>query len=366
MEERCRRVGDCATLGRMPRTTFTSPGFHENRPGLAVPGPVDPNGLTGPTPKQARGPRFRRTTRRLFVSAEADPDNPEQRTVEAHAAMLLDSWVTGWAALRWHGGYWFDGLLRDGRTRRPVPLVTTIDQTPPEGARPFREVLPADERQVVDGLPVTSPVRSLFHEVRRAPSLRDAVWAIEMAAYNDLVSVQEFEEFLAGHKGWRGVVRGRAALRLAGENSQSPRETDLNWIWVVEAGMPAPRRNVPVFDLTGKHIGTPDFLDEHAGLVVEYDGQVHLEARRRRRDRDRELAFRRAGLEYLTVLAGDQDKIVIQRLKEFRQRALATPGGSRAWTLEQPHWWMPTETVAQRRALLPHERAIWLNLRCQP
>ena len=350
----------------MPRTTFTSPGFHPNRPGLLVPIPVDPNGRIGPTRAQARGPRFRATSRRLFVSAESDPDCPEQRTVEAHAAMLLNSWVTGWAALRWHGGYWFDGLLRDGSTRRLVPLVTAIDQTPPEGGRPFREVLPPDERQVVDGLPVTTPVRSLFHEVRRARSLRDAVWAIEMAAYNDLVSVAEFEEFLACHKGWRGVVQGRAAARLASENSQSPRETDLNWLWVVEAGLPPPRRNVPVFDLTGKHIGTPDYLDENAGLVVEYDGQVHLEACRRRRDRDRELAFRRAGLDYLTVLGGDQDRVVVERLREFRQRALATPNRTRAWILEQPHWWMPTETVAQRRALLAHERAIWLNLRCHP
>lgn len=349
----------------MPRTTFTSPGFHAKRPGLLVPRPVDPNGLTGPTPKQARGPRFRTTSRGLFVSAEADPDRPEQRTVEAHAAMLLDSWVTGWAALRWHGGYWFDGLLRDGRTRRPVPVVTPIDQTPPAGVQPVREVLLADERQVVDGLTVTTPVRSLFHEVRRARSLRAAVWAIEMAAYNDLVSLLELEEFLARHKGWRGVVQGRAAVRLADENSLSPRETDLNWLWVVEAGLPAPRRNAPIFDLDGRHLGTPDFLDEEAGLVVEYDGEAHLEARRRRRDRDRELAFRRAGLEYLTVLAGDRDQTVIERLNEFRQRALAS-NDTRAWTLEQPHWWVPTDTVAQRRALLPHERAIWLNLRCTP
>ena len=280
--------------------------------------------------------------------------------------MVLDAWVTGWAALRWHGGYWFDGVLRDGRTRRPVPVVTTIDQTPPEGVRPFRELLPLDEQQEVDGLPVTSPARSLFHEVRRARSLRDAVWAVEMAAYNDLVSVEEFLEFLARHQGWRGVVQGRAAAALAHESSLSPRETDLSWVWVIKAGLPPPRRNVPVFDLDGRHLGTPDFLDEQVGLVVEYDGQVHLEARRRRKDRDREEAFRRAGLEYLTVLAGDRDEAVIQRLKEIRRRALADPHDSRAWTLERPHWWVSTETVAQRRALLPPERAIWLNLRLQP
>jgi hypothetical protein len=350
----------------MSRTTFTSAGFHEDRPELLVPVRLDPTGAEGPTPKQARGPRFRRTSWGLYVSAEADSDSPEQRIVEAHTAMLLNSWVTGWAALRWHGGYWFDGLQRDGRTRRPVPVLTTIDQTPPDGVRLFRELLPIGEQQEVDGLPVTSPVRSLFHEVRRARSLRDAVWAIEMAAYNDLVSVDEFLEFVAWHKGWPGVVQGRAAARVASENSLSPKETDLNWLWVVEAGLPSPLRNVSIFDLDGRHLGTPDFLDEQARLVVEYDGKVHLEARRRRKDRDREEAFRRAGLDYLTVLAGDRDESVVQRLKEIRRRALASPDGSRGWTLEQPHWWVPTETVTQRRALLAHERAIWLNVRLQP
>ena len=66
------------------------------------------------------------------------------------------------------------------------------------------------------------------------------------------------------------------------------------------------------------------------------------------------------------MLAGDRDSTVIQRLKEIRRRALAAEGRARGWTLEQPHWWVPTETVAQRRALQAHERTIWLNLRSQP
>ncbi|WGL52079.1 hypothetical protein P5P86_19275 [Nocardioides sp. BP30] len=31
------------------------------------------------------------------------------------------------------------------------------------------------------------------------------------------------------------------------------------------------------------------------------------------------------------------------------------------WTLAQPHWWVDTSTVAQRRALTDRERRVWLK-----
>jgi hypothetical protein len=107
-------------------------------------------------------------------------------------------------------------------------------------------------------------------------------------------------------------------------------------------------------------------LDPAAGVVIEYDGAVHLEASRRKRDRDREEAFRMVGLEYITVLAGDTDEAVVRRVTEARGRARWSAAGERDWTLEEPHWWVPTQTVAQRRALTPELRATWLNLRRRP
>jgi hypothetical protein len=349
----------------MPRTSFANPPFHENRPGLVAPVEVDPRGERGPTPKEARGPRFRRSSRGLYVPIDAEQP-PEQRIVEAHASLVLDGWVTGWAALRWHGGYWFDGLASDGRTPLPVPLVTSIDQTRQPGTAVFREVIWDSDLEVVDGLPVTTPVRSLFHVVRRARSVRAAVAAIDLAAYNDLVSIEEFSDYLAAHRGWRGVVVGRAACALADENALSPRETGPRLTWILDGHWPTPLVNRPVFSRTGKHLGTPDLFDPEAGLVIEYDGQVHLDARQRRRDRDREECFRAAQLEYVTILGQDTEAETLRRLHQARTRARFAPPEQRAWTLEQPHWWRPTETVAQRRALTPGERAIWLNLRLQP
>ena len=54
-------------------------------------------------------------------------------------------------------------------------------------------------------------------------------------------------------------------------------------IWTRTAGLPRPLTNRPVFDLQGRHIGTPDLLDVEAGLFGEYDGAMHLDGKSRLR-----------------------------------------------------------------------------------
>src|SRR4051794_33269996 len=91
--------------------------------GLVHPVCADPAGVSGPTPRQARGRRWRTTSPGLFVSAGVTDELVEQRILEALAPTLGRAVVTGWAALRLQGGGFFDGLGRNGRTRIPVPLA---------------------------------------------------------------------------------------------------------------------------------------------------------------------------------------------------------------------------------------------------
>src|SRR5262245_54880967 len=88
---------------------------------VVVPVRVDPEGKTGPTPHAARGPRWRCSSRGLFVPADVDATSVDQRVVEA-AGALADDWggITGWAALGWMGGRWFDGTPWGGGEPRPV------------------------------------------------------------------------------------------------------------------------------------------------------------------------------------------------------------------------------------------------------
>jgi hypothetical protein len=328
---------------------------------LVDPMRIDPSGITGPTPAQTRGSAWRRSSHGLFVPSDVDDGVPEQRIVEAAAVLPDYGGVTGWAALRWLGGTWFDGLEPDAATRRPVWLVTMCcDIRDQPGIRVSGERLNPADLTTVDNLRVTTAVRSVVFEMRYAASVRDAVVKADMAMRDDLVSTDELWAYALTHPGWTGIPQCRSALLLTNENSWSPMETlRLRLPWVLDAGLPPPLCNRPIFDMDGRHIGTPDILDEEAGVAGEYDGAMHLPGLRRADDLRREDAFRRAGLEYFTVVAGDarDPARVVRRMVETRARARFESPARRTWTTEHPPWWVPTETVAERRALTASQYA---------
>ena len=76
-----------------------------------------PQGLAGPTKGQAKGPRWRRTSQGYYVPSHVDGGLVEQRIVEAGVLIVRFGGVTGWASLRWQGGYWFHGDGADGGSR---------------------------------------------------------------------------------------------------------------------------------------------------------------------------------------------------------------------------------------------------------
>ncbi len=294
-----------------------------------------------------------------------DATLPEQRIVEA-AALLRPGrveGVTGWAALRWLGGRWFSGVGPYGRTR-PVCLVRE-GLRPPPGVVISEEGLNPRLLLVHDGVAVTNALRSTTFEMRYAATAAEATVHFDMAAYDDLVSVEETQGFLPGLQAWTGVPMLREALPWVDENSWSPQETRMRWVWQVEAGLPRPLCNQPIFDRTGRHLATPDLLDLESGLVGEYDGEAHAEAVRRRSDRDRFDRYRELGLEPVVMMrgdAGDPGRLAARMLAAYR-RARFEAESTRAWTIEPPLWWVPTVTVAQRRALDPQQRARLLRYR---
>jgi hypothetical protein len=344
--------------------------FHPDRPTLVAPVRIDATGQTGPTEAQARGRLWRRASRGLYVPANVDPARVEQRIVEAAALIPPGGGaVTGWAALRWMGGRWFDGCTPVGRTV-PVGLAMWSDLRPQSGVSICEERLNPGEVMYFDGLPVTIPVRSVAFAMRYAENVRDAVRIFDMAAYNDLVSLAELKAYggmapRAGLSGWTGIPQCRKAMTLGDENAWSPQEVVMRLVWTEDAGLPRPHTNVPIFDRRGNLIGTPDLFDEEAGVAVEYDGSHHLDLGQRARDVRREEALRNVGLEYLTMLAGDADDParLVRRMIETRQRALWLPESERAWTLRAPLWWVPTLTVDQRRRLTANQRQRLLRSR---
>lgn len=345
----------------MPALPTVSRG-HAPRDGLVVPVPIDAAGRTGPTPSAARGPRWRRTSRGLYVPATVER-TVEQRIVEAAAVMPGCAAITGWAALRWLGGHWFDGRDRRGGELPVVMACAAQNITPQPGFRVCKERLNPHDVVQVDGLAVVVPARAAFFEMRYAANHVDAVVAMDMAAFSDLVSLEEEAAYIAAHPGWTGVPQAREALPWCEENSWSPYETRLRLTWR-QAGLAPPLCNPPVFDLEGRYVGTPDLLDVARGHIGQYEGAVHLAVGQRASDVRRDERYRAVGLETTAVYSVDlaAPYRLIPRLRAADARAsLAT--GPRRWTIRPPAWWEPATTVAQRRALSGRAREVALRHR---
>src|SRR3546814_19607955 len=72
-------------------------------PPIAVPVPVDPLGIAGPTRGRSRGPHWRQSSPNRFVPAHVDGTVPAQRIVEV-VQQTPPGAVTGWARLRSEDG----------------------------------------------------------------------------------------------------------------------------------------------------------------------------------------------------------------------------------------------------------------------
>jgi hypothetical protein len=245
-------------------------------------------------------------------------------------------------------------LAISGDNIRPQPGITVSE-----------ERLDPRDLTVVDGIRVTTPLRSVLFEMRYARDERQAAVELSMAAYHDLVSVDELCAYAGRHNGWTGIPQARAGGALAEENCWSPPEVEMALIWRIDAELPRALCNQPVFDRNGRHVGTPDLLDVEAGVVGQYEGSLHLHGAARDRDVEIEERYRAFGLECFTMRASDRahPARVAARMRAARSRARWAAESTRAWTIKPPSWWIPTHTVELRRALTPEQRRLMLGYR---
>ena len=329
-------------------------------PKLVRPVQLDPTGSRGPTRGQSQGPHWRRTTKGFYVPSSVTDEVPEQRVLEQSMRLPAGGAVTGWATGRLFGGAYFDGLQRDGSSRRPVLLVVPPDSKlrSSEDSTVTREPLQPGEVTTRYGVPTVLAVRGLFDEMREVDDPREAVVAFDMAAAAELVSLRELRDHLAARRGWRRARRVGWALDLASERSLSPGETRMRLIWVLDAHLPMPLVNKEVWDSNGRLLGKADLFDPVAGLFGEYDGATHRGARRHTSDVGREDRVRRAGLEYFKVTGMDlhDPSTVVERMLTTRARALSTGRGG-GWTLRPPPGWWSTDTAEDRLARRDRFRA---------
>ena len=319
---------------------------------LVRPSRIDPSGLTGPTRGQTQGGRWRVTSHGWYLPAHVDSSRVEQRILEQAMRVRTTGAVTAWAALRWQGAAYFDGTTDGAGGQLAVPLLRRSGGRDLRDARAAvsRRQLPPYDRHFVRGVWCATPERAVFDEVHRLRSLRPAVAALCMALAAGLTNLPTLTRYSRIRTAWEAVPLFREVLTYGNECFRSPPEVYLHLCWRLDAHLPEPLVNPPVFDLAGRFIGIPDLLDPVAGVAGEYAGAVHRSRERHRHDVAREERFRSVGLEPFTVVGGDlaDRPLVVARMHATRARARFLPREGRLWTLVPPPWWRPPPWVAAR------------------
>ena len=172
--------------------------------------------------------------------------------------------VTGVAASALHGAEWVDAHI-------PIELI--YESHPPEGIVARNEGIAHDEVTCVDGVPVTTVARTAFDLGRYQP--RDkAIARMDALMRAAPFSSEEVLLLAKRYRGARGVKQLKDALPFVDGGAASPRETWLRMLYI-DAGLPKPTTQIPIFDTDGTLLRTVDMGWEDFKVLSEYDGDQH-------------------------------------------------------------------------------------------
>lgn len=225
----------------------------------------------------------------VALPGSADP----MRALRAAALALSGSVVCGPSAAVVHG-------FELPAPPRAVHLMVGRDRSRARapGAVIHRRALQPDEVELVDGLPVLTPIATLVDLARRH-TLTDAVVASDSALRARRCTMPELHEAC--------LVLGRHARpvrllpRLVDPLAMSALESMCRLLLAL-AGLPAPLTQFEVRDHDGVLVGRVDFAWPGARLLLETDGYAwHREREDYRADRERANAYARLGWTLLRV-----------------------------------------------------------------
>lgn len=243
-----------------------------------------------------RGPRFRCVL----------PDT------YARVGARLDLALRSYAAFRWSrgrgvlSGYSAAELLRASCAQLGAPAELTVAEDvlrSRDGVVVRHAELHSGEVTIVDGLRVTTPVRTAFDLGRRRP-LVESVVAVDALARVHRFSPDLLLHLAARYPHTRGVDRLTDTLTLVDRRSDSPPETRLRLV-LVQAGLPRPAVQHPVLDDDRRRAVWLDLAYPSRMLGVEYDGRDHLDTDQVLKDIERHTRLAAAGWRVLRYTARD-------------------------------------------------------------
>ena len=225
--------------------------------------------------------RYRRVWHRVYVVA-GSPDSQQQRLALAVMSMpALAALSHNTAAELW-------GLTSRG-IRRVHVVTTRWDRVRRPGVRVHesRDLI-AEDVVVSDGLPVTTPVRTVVDLGATNPWLVES--ALETGVRKELLTLEEVDGFVArvARRGRRGVGVIRPLLEARGRwdgVTESALE-DLFLKTVAELGLPTPITQFVVRDDEDEFVCRSDFAYPKSRVLIELDSEAHhLDRMAFRRDR---------------------------------------------------------------------------------
>jgi hypothetical protein len=158
------------------------------------------------------------------------------------------------------------------KPRYPVHILTSRQVAPRENLLFRRTVrLPGDEISIVDGIPVTDPVRSFLDLCDTHPGLAPY-------AYRRGLHLKRFDEggvldrvSRESRQGRGGLVRARDVVRNTDSTSTrgASDEEDLVYGWIKKARLPLPERNVYVPSSFGWKWEVDLFYRRHPAVCIE-------------------------------------------------------------------------------------------------
>ncbi|MEP9390680.1 DUF559 domain-containing protein [Gordonia sp. VNQ95] len=208
---------------------------------------------------------FRRVRGGAHIS-RAELMTARERVVAIASQAQGNPVVAGQAAMVMHGAKWFDAGF-------DVVLIRGITASgrPALGTTTWRLDLPAEHVVTIDGIAVTSPIRTAFDVGRIQPRMR-AIGHLDTLAAATGFDLDELAEYAKSQKRTRHVRQVRGLAPLVNRLHESPRESSTG-LFMHDCGLPTPVAQFEVFNEYGILVARHDWAYPDLKIAIEYDGE---------------------------------------------------------------------------------------------